>query len=74
MTGLLILLTVLAIPYLAVNVRRLIQGRSWAFTFCQVAKEWQEGDRAKRLAAKGAATQPPACEYAALDSGGVRRS
>jgi hypothetical protein len=60
MTGLLILLTVLAIPYLGVNVRRLIQGRSWAFTFCQVAKEWEEGERAKRLAARAAAVQPSA--------------
>jgi hypothetical protein len=65
MTGLLILLTVLAVPYLALNVRRLIQGRSWAFTFCQAAKEWEEGERAKRLAARAAAMEPPAREDAA---------
>lgn len=59
MSGLLILLTVLAIPYFAVNVRRLTQGRSWAFTFCQVAKEWEEGERAKRLASRAAGVQPP---------------
>jgi hypothetical protein len=58
MTGLLILLGVLAIPYLALNVRRLIQGRRWAFTFCQAAKEWEEGERAKRLAARAAGVQP----------------
>ena len=62
MTGLLILLAVLAIPYLALNVRRLLQGRSWAFTFCQAAKEWEEGERAKRLAARAAAVPPPARE------------
>lgn len=54
MTGLLILLAVLAAPYLAVNVRRLRQGRRWAYTFCQLAKEWQEADRERRLAAREA--------------------
>ena len=52
MTGLMILLASLAVPYLALNVRRLVRGRSWAFTFCQVAKEWDERERAKRLAAR----------------------
>jgi hypothetical protein len=52
MTGLLVLLAVLAIPYIGFNVRRVIRGRRWAFTFCQVAKEWEERERAKRLAAK----------------------
>lgn len=42
MTGVLILLAVLAIPYVALNLRRLHRGRTWAFTFCQVAKEWEE--------------------------------
>jgi len=74
MTGLLILLAVLAVPYLALNVRRLIQGRPWAFTFFQAAKEWEEGERAKRLAAKAAAMQPTAREHPALDSADVRRS
>jgi len=52
MTGFLILMGGLAIPYLALNVRRLLSGRSWAFTFCQVAKEWEEGERAKIVAAR----------------------
>ncbi len=52
MTGLLYLLGALAVPYLALNVYRLRRGRKWAFTLCQVAKEWEEGERAKRLAAR----------------------
>jgi len=63
----LILLAVLGVPYIAFNLRRLYLGRRWAFTFCQAAKEWQERDRAKRLAARAAhptelappRTQPP---------------
>ncbi len=51
MTGLLILVA-LAIPYLVLNVRRLLRGRAWAFSFCQLAKEWEERERAKRLAAR----------------------
>jgi hypothetical protein len=54
MTGLLILLTVLAVPYLAMNVVRLYRGRRWAFTLCQVAKEWEERER-ERIAARRAA-------------------
>jgi hypothetical protein len=50
MNGAPILLAVLAVPYLALNVRRLYRGRSWAFTVCQVAKEWEEREHAKRLA------------------------
>lgn len=50
MTGFLILMAVLAVPYLALNVRRLYRGRPWAFTFCQVAREWEERERAKLLA------------------------
>jgi hypothetical protein len=50
MNGGLILLVVLAIPYLALNVRRLYRGRPWAFTVCQVAKEWEAREHAKRLA------------------------
>jgi hypothetical protein len=55
MTGLVILLAILAVPYVALNVRRLVLGRSWAFTFCQVAKEWEERERQKRLAARRSA-------------------
>jgi hypothetical protein len=51
MSPLLILLVACAVPYLALNVRRVLRGRRWAFTFCQVAKEWDERERA-RLAAK----------------------
>jgi hypothetical protein len=53
MTGVLVLLTVLAVPYLAMNVVRLRRGRRWAFTFCQVAKEWEERER-ERIAARRA--------------------
>ena len=52
MSGLLILIVVLAVPYVVLNVRRLLIGRPWAFTICQAAKEWEERDRAKRLAAR----------------------
>jgi len=52
MTGLLILSSALAIPYLVLNVRRLLRGRAWAFTFCQLAKEWEQREHAKRLAAR----------------------
>jgi hypothetical protein len=54
MNGAPILLAVLAVPYLALNVRRLYRGRSWAFTVCQVAKEWEEREHAKRLALRAA--------------------
>jgi len=54
MTGLSIMLAAFAIPYVGLNVRRVLRGRSWAFTFCQVAKEWQERDLEKRLAARSA--------------------
>jgi hypothetical protein len=60
MSGFLILLSGLAIPYLALNVRRLLRGRSWAFTFCQVAKEWEEREHAKQVAARTAARVRPA--------------
>jgi hypothetical protein len=52
MNGAVILLVVLAIPYLAFNVRRLYRGRSWAFGFCQVAKEWEQRERDRRIAAR----------------------
>jgi hypothetical protein len=54
MNGALILLIVLAVPYLALNIRRLIQGRRWAFGVCQIAKEWEERESAKRLAKRAA--------------------
>ena len=48
----LILLLVFAVPYVTANLWRLTRGRRWAFTFCQVMKEWEEGERIKRAAAK----------------------
>ena len=44
MNGALILLTVLAAAYPALNVVRLFRGRPWAFTVCQVAKEWESSN------------------------------
>ena len=46
----LIMLVVLATAYVALNVRRVYRGRSWAFTICQVAKDWEQREHAKRLA------------------------
>jgi hypothetical protein len=57
MTGLLILAAVLVVPYVAFNIRRLRSGRRWAFTVCQVAKEWEEREHQKRVARRAA---PPA--------------
>ncbi len=54
MNGALIVLIVLALPYLALNVIRLARGRRWAFTVCQVVKEWEEREHAKRLAKRAA--------------------
>jgi hypothetical protein len=56
MTGLLILLAVIAVPYVAFNLRRLSLGRPWAFTFCQAAKEWQQREYEKLRAARA---KPP---------------
>jgi hypothetical protein len=53
-TGLVVLLALLAVPYVALNLRRLSLGRSWAFTVCLVAKEWEQRDRAKRKPARAA--------------------
>lgn len=47
----LILLLSFAVPYLAVNLWRLARGCSWAFSFCHVMKEWEEGERARRASA-----------------------
>ena len=63
MNGALILLLVLAVPYMALNVRRLYRGRPWVFTVCQVAKEWEQREHARRLAKRAAdraATPSPA--------------
>lgn len=55
MNGALILLLVLVVAYLALNVVRLYRGRRWAFTVCQVAKEWEQREHAKLLAKRAAA-------------------
>ncbi len=52
MIGLLILVAVIVVPYIALNLRRLHQGRRWAFTVCQVAKEWEERERARLRASR----------------------
>ena len=56
MTVLLIILAAVAIPYVAFNIRRLRRGRKWAFTVCQVAKEWEQREHEKRVARRVAAT------------------
>jgi hypothetical protein len=48
----LILLVVLAVPYLTLNLWRLARGRSWASTLCHVMKEWEDGERIKRASAR----------------------
>jgi hypothetical protein len=55
MTGLLILLALFAVPYVGFNIRRLRRGRRWAFTVCQVAKEWEKREYDKRVARRAAA-------------------
>jgi hypothetical protein len=54
MSSALILLLVLAVPYLAVNLWRIGRGRRWAFSFCQVMKEWEQAERGRHAAARGA--------------------
>jgi hypothetical protein len=50
MNGALILLLVLAVPYVALNLRRLYRGRPWAFGVCQMAKEWEQREYDRRMA------------------------
>lgn len=54
MNGAMILLLAIAIPYLALNVHRLYRGRRWAFSVCQVAKEWEAREHTKLLARRAA--------------------
>jgi hypothetical protein len=59
----LILLLVLAVPYMTLNLVRLVRGRRWALTFCQVMREWEATERIKHAAARAADDQsrpPPA--------------
>jgi hypothetical protein len=60
MTVMLVLLAALAVVYVALNVRRVRRGRPWAFTVCMVAKDWEQRDRARRLAARAAAREQTA--------------
>jgi hypothetical protein len=55
MNGALIILLILVVPYLAMNVRRLILGRRWALGVCTLAKEWEQRESAKRAANRAAA-------------------
>jgi hypothetical protein len=50
MNGALILLIVLAAPYLAYNTYRLLRGRRWAIGVCTIAKEWEQREHARRVA------------------------
>lgn len=52
MTGVLVLLGVLIVPYLAWNVRRLRRGERWAVTFCDALRQADERARAQRRAAR----------------------
>jgi hypothetical protein len=52
--GALILLLVLATPYIAYNIVRLVRGRRWAFGVCQVAKELEQREYERRMAARAA--------------------
>ena len=48
MSSALILLLVFVVPYVGLNLWRLARGRSWAFTFCHVMKEWEREERLRR--------------------------
>jgi hypothetical protein len=54
MNGALILLLVLAVAYVALNLRRLYRGRPWAFGVCQLAKEWEQREYDRRMARRAA--------------------
>lgn len=71
MTGVLIALVVLVVPYVVLNVRRVRRGRRWAFSVCQVAEEWEERDRARRLALRAAAGKSAGADE--ITNGGLSR-
>jgi hypothetical protein len=54
MNGALVLLIVLVTPYLAYNVVRVVRGRRWAFGVCTIAKEWEQREYDRRMAARAA--------------------
>lgn len=49
-----ILVLALAVPYVLLNLRRLMMGRPWAFSVCHAAKEWEARERARHEAARRA--------------------
>ncbi len=61
MSSTVILVILLAAPYLALNLWRVAHGRTWAFTFCRVTKEWEEGQRITHASARGAARRGTHC-------------
>lgn len=72
MTALVIVLAVFVVPYVGFNIRRLRRGRKWAFTVCQVAKEWEKREYEKRLARRAAAgVGQPGASRARRDGGRV---
>lgn len=48
------MLLVFAVPHVGLNLWRLGHGRSWAFSFCHVMKEWEQGERDRIAAAREA--------------------
>jgi hypothetical protein len=52
MSATMIVILAISGTYVALNVRRVIRGRKWAFSFCQLAKEWEEREHARRVAAR----------------------
>jgi hypothetical protein len=58
MTGLLIILALFVVPYVAFNIRRVRRGRRWAFSVCQVAKEWEQREHEKHVARRAASLKP----------------
>jgi hypothetical protein len=55
MVGVILILVFFVIPYFGFNIRRLIQGRRWAFTFCHALKQWDQQQYAEREEARAAA-------------------
>ena len=58
MTALVIFLTLFAVPYVGFNVRRVRRGRRWAFSVCQVAKEWEQREHERHVARRAASLKP----------------
>jgi hypothetical protein len=54
MNGALILLAILATPYVTYNIVRVARGRRWAIGVCTIAKEWEQREYDRRMAARAA--------------------